>query len=178
MTVAVYCGSEKGNENYVAGAQEVGQWIGKSGYDLVYGGGTAGLMGEVSREAKENGAKVVGVVPFDVPFIADRPQPYCDEVIKTKNMSERKATMLKMADVFVALPGGIGTLDEISEAVTLTKIGVMDKKAVFFNKNGFYEPLKQMFLKMIEVGFMKEKDLCKVCFAENIEQIEEFVKRL
>ena len=177
MKIAVYCGSGNGNNpSYIEAARELGEWIGKNGHSLVYGGGESGLMGEVSKAAKENGAYVTGVIPFDVAFIANRPQPYCDEVIKTKNMSERKAKMLELSDAFVALPGGIGTLDEISEAVTLTKIGVQNKKSIFFNKDGFYEPLKKMFQKMIESEFMKNEDIEKVCFAEKVEQIEEFLK--
>lgn len=178
MKIAVYCGSGTGNNPiYVKVAKELGEWIGKNGHTLIYGGGDTGLMGELAKNAKKEKAYVVGVIPFDVAFIANRPQPYCDEVIKTKNMSERKSTMLNMADAYIALPGGIGTLDEISEAITLIKIGVYkNKQAVLFNKNGFYNPLKEMFRNMIDVDFMKADDVKSVCFAENINDIESFLK--
>ena len=178
MKIAVYCGSGSGNNPlFIEAAKELGEWIGKSGHSLVYGGGESGLMGEVSKAAKENGAYVTGVIPSDVAFIAERSQPYCDELIRTRNMSERKEKMLEKSDAFVALPGGMGTLDEISEAITLTKIGVFDKKAFFFNRDGYYNPLKKMFEKMIESDFMKEEDIKKVFFAETVLQIEEFLKK-
>lgn len=176
MKIAVYCGSGFGNEPaYMEAAREVGQLIGNNGHSLVYGGGGDGLMGEVAKTASGLGAHVTGVVPGDVAFIADRPQLYCNRVIKAKNMSERKAVMLELADAFIALPGGMGTLDEISEAITLTKIGVMNKKSVFFNKNGFYDPLKNMFQTMMDAGFMKQEDLRLVCFAETASQIADFL---
>lgn len=172
MNIAVYCGSGYGtNEAFVEAARELGEWIGKAGHTLVYGGGESGLMGEVSKSAKACGARVIGVLPGDVDFIANRPQPYCDEVIRAKNMSERKATMLDLADAFVALPGGIGTLDEISEAITLTKIGVFDKKAFLINREGFWENFRMMMKTMVDCDFMTESDTAKVFFVESASQI-------
>lgn len=177
MKIAVYCGSGFGNNcQFAHSACELGEWIGKNGHSLVYGGGESGLMGEVAKSAKQNGAYITGVIPVDVDFIAKRPQPYCNEVLKTKNMSERKAKMLEISDAFIALPGGIGTLDEISEAITLTKLNVYNKKSILFNKCGYYEPLKEMFQEMIKTDFMKAEDISKVCFAETVKQIEEFLR--
>ena len=133
MRIAVYCGSGFGNTpDYIEGAKRLGRWIGEHKHTLVYGGGESGLMGVIAREVHEAGCPVIGVVPGDVSFIKDRPQPYVTELITARNMSDRKEKMLELADAFVALPGGIGTLDEMSEAITLTKIGVFDKKCILF----------------------------------------------
>jgi hypothetical protein len=120
---------------------------------------------------------VIGVVPDNVDFIKGRPQSYVTELIAAPNMSERKRKMLEIADVFIALPGGIGTLDEIAEAITLTKIGVFDKKCVLFNRDGYYEPLRGMFLEMERVGFVKNEEMRHVLFSDEMEMISEFIKQ-
>jgi hypothetical protein len=113
-------------------------------------------------------------VPGNVDFIKDRPQPYVTELITTVNMSERKQKMLELADAFIALPGGIGTLDEISEAITLTKIGVFDKKCVLFNHNGFYEPFKKMMDEMENAGFLRPENMRHVLFSGEVDEIDRF----
>lgn len=177
MRIAVYCGSDFGNNpEFADAAKLLGRWIGESGNSLIYGGGDSGLMGTVAKEVHDLGAEVIGVVPGNVDFIKDRPHPYVSELIVTENMSSRKQTMLDKADAFVALPGGTGTIDEISEAITLTKIGVFDKKCILFNYDGFYEPFKQMFETMENAGFLKGEDMKHVLFASDIEEIEAFFK--
>ena len=177
MRIAVYCGSDFGNcPAYTQAATELGRWIGKSGHTLVYGGGESGLMGAVAKEVYDSGCKVIGVVPGNVEFIKERPQPYVTELIITANMSERKQKMLDLADAFIALPGGIGTLDEISEAITLTKIGVFDKSCILFNRNDFYEPLKRMLTEMEKAGFLWEESMKHVLFSDDMGEIEVFLE--
>ena len=136
MKIAVYCGSELGSHpEYAKAARELGGWIGNNKYTLVYGGGESGLMGAVAGAVHDAGCEVIGVVPGNVDFIKERPQPYVTELIITNNMSDRKQKMLELADGFIALPGGIGTLDEISEAINLTKICVFHKPCILFNRN-------------------------------------------
>ena len=178
MKIAVYCGSDFGKEPiYVEAARELGKWIGANKHSLVYGGGEAGLMGVVAKEVHEAGCEVIGVVPGNVDFIKDRPQPYVTELITTENMSDRKAKMLELADVFIALPGGIGTLDEISEAITLTKIGVFNKPCILFNRNGFYEPLRKMFDEMENAGFLTEESMKHVLFSDDVIEIGQFIRK-
>ena len=178
MKIAVYCGSDFGKETiYAEAARELGKWIGANKHSLVYGGGEAGLMGTVAKEVHETGCEVIGVVPGNVDFIKDRPQPYVTELITTANMSDRKAKMLELADVFIALPGGIGTLDEISEAITLTKIGVFNKPCILFNRNGFYEPLRKMFDEMEKAGFLTEESMKHVLFSDDVKEIGQFMSK-
>ncbi|MCQ2612624.1 MAG: TIGR00730 family Rossman fold protein [Treponemataceae bacterium] len=172
MTIAVYCGSGCGNDPcFQKAAESLGRWIGECGHSLVYGGGESGLMGLVAKNAKNSGAKVTGVIPSDVEFIRSRPQPYCDETVFTENMGLRKQKMFELADCFVALPGGIGTVDEISEVITLTKIGVFNKKSVLFNTKGFYDPFRTLLQKMCESGFLKPEEIEHVLFSDNLEEI-------
>lgn len=178
MNIAVFCGSGMGNNPaFQKAAEALGEWIGKQGHILVYGGGDTGLMGITAKAARENGAKVTGVVPSDVEFIRNRPQPYCDEVIFTKNMSERKEKMQQISDAFVALPGGIGTLDEISEVITLTKIGVINKKSIMLNTEGFYEPFRALIKKMSDSAFLTEDEMKHVLFSDNMDEIQTFLER-
>lgn len=176
MNIAVYCGSDFGtNPAFRSAAEELGRWIGKGSHTLVYGGGESGLMGVVAKEAYDAGCKVIGVLPGNVDFIKGRPQPYVTESIVTSNMSERKQKMLELADAYVALPGGVGTLDEISEVITLTKIGVFDKKSILFNREGFYEPLRKMLEEMEKAGFLLKESMQHVLFSDKLEEIEGFL---
>lgn len=177
MRIAVYCGSDFGKDKvYTEAARELGAWIGKNNNSLVYGGGEAGLMGVVSKEVHDAGCEVIGVVPGNVSFIKERPQPYVTELIIADNMSDRKAKMLELADAFIALPGGIGTLDEITEAITLTKIGVFNKPCVLFNRDGFYEPLKQMLLGMKKADFIWPGTMKHVLFSDDVDVIGAFIE--
>ena len=177
MKIAVYCGSTSGADpDFRRAAEELGRWIARSGHSLVYGGGDWGLMGVVASEAHSGGAEVIGVIPTDVGMIREREQAFCTEAIYTADMSSRKGQMLALADACVALPGGIGTLDEMSEAIVLTRLGIYDKPCVFFNRGGFYEPLEQMFLRMESCGFLAAENMTHVCFAETVEEIASFVE--
>ncbi|MCQ2506832.1 MAG: TIGR00730 family Rossman fold protein [Lachnospiraceae bacterium] len=176
MKVAVYCGVGIGNNPaYKEGAVRLGKWISNHHYTLVYGGGDSGLMGVIASEVFKAGCPVIGVVPGDVEFIKNRPQPYVTELITARNMSERKEKMLNLSDVFIALPGGIGTLDEITEVITLTKIGVFDKKCILFNQDGFYEPFRKMLQDMEKEGFIEAEAMKHVLFSSDVEEIEKFI---
>ena len=148
----------------------------RSGHTLIFGGGNIGLMGAVARAAFENGGQVVGVLPADIDFIASRPQPYCTEIRMEPDMVARKRRMLALADAFITLPGGIGTLDEITEGMTLTKIDYFRKPAVLFNVKGFYEPFRQMLAGMIHHGFLTEGDISRVLFSDSLTEIERFLQ--
>lgn len=178
MKIAVYCGSDSGKDPiYTEAARELGRWIGTGDNTLVYGGGQAGLMGAVSKEVHDAGCQVIGVIPGNVAFIRERPQPYVTDLIVAKNMSDRKERMLELADAFIALPGGIGTLDEISEVITLTKIGVFKKPCILFNRNDFYKPLQNMFDEMEKAGFIEEGSMNHVLFSDDLKEIGDFMEK-
>lgn len=176
MNIAVYCGSGTGNNpDYITAARELGAWIGRNGHTLVYGGSNDGLMGITAEAVRSFGAEVYGVVPKDVQFIKDRPQPHATKMFVEEDMAGRKTRMLELADAYIALPGGMGTLDEITEAMNLVKLKVYDKKCIMINTNGFYDPFKEMIDRMIEAEFMWDSIVKNMLFSENLEEIAEFI---
>ena len=146
--LCVYCGSSQHLEaRYYEGAQSVGKAMVEKGWGLVYGGGNAGMMGSVARSVKAAGGHVVGVIPG---FMKQRELAYekADELITVGSMRERKRVMEERASAFLALPGGIGTLEELAEIMTLRYINLLDKPVVLFNHGGYYDDLIRFFDRM------------------------------
>jgi hypothetical protein len=144
--VCVYCGSGKGLESaYAIAARKLGKALADNGIRLIYGGGSLGLMGEVARATLGAGGKVTGVIPE---FLGSREHMLkdVDELIVVENMHVRKQLMFDRADAFVALPGGVGTLEELVEQLTWSQLGRHSKPIVVANINGFWDP----FLKLLE----------------------------
>ncbi|MDO5327875.1 MAG: TIGR00730 family Rossman fold protein [Clostridia bacterium] len=176
MNIAVYCGTSVGNDPvYQECAKELGLWMAGNGHSLIFGGGNIGLMGVVAKHVFENSGRVIGVLPSNIDFITARPQPYCSEIITEADLAARKQKMLELADAYIALPGGIGTLDEITEVMTLIKIDKIKKPAVLYDIHGFYSPFKQTIQKIIQCGFMVDQDLKRILFSDNLEDIEAFL---
>ena len=156
MKICVYCSSsDQINEKYFELARKIGELIGKSGHDFVFGGGCVGLMGEAANSAKRCGSKIYGVIPEK---LNQHKICYeeCDKLIITKNMRDRKQIMDELSDAFIALPGGFGTLEEISEMITGKQLGFHKKPLVIFDVNNFYAPLFEFFNNMYEEKFAKE----------------------
>lgn len=128
------------------------------GWGLVYGGGKTGLMGTIARAVKSAGGKVIGVIPE---FMKLRELAYdeADELVTVVTMRERKLLMETRADAFLALPGGFGTLEEIMEILTLRQLKVVNKPCVFLNQDGFYDPLLQLFERMLQDRFFKPSNM-------------------
>jgi hypothetical protein len=144
--VCVYCGSGTGLDSaYAIAARKLGKALADNGIRLVYGGGSLGLMGEVARAALGAGGKVTGIIPE---FLGNRELMLkdVDELIIVENMHVRKQLMFDRADAFVALPGGIGTLEELVEQLTWSQLGRHEKPIVVANINGFWNP----FLKLLD----------------------------
>lgn len=177
MWITVYCASQMGNnEIFLKAAEELGEWIGKNGHNLVFGASDSGLMGVVANAVLENGGKVTGVVP-DVPEIKARMHKGLTDYVFTPDMAERKKKMIELADAFIALPGGIGTLDEITEVVCLSQLRIHTKPCIFYNLRGFYEPVYQQFEIMEETGLAHVEGNGKVYFASELDEIAEVLSR-
>jgi uncharacterized protein (TIGR00730 family) len=154
--LCVYCGSSKRLEpRYYSAAHAVGKAMVANGWGLVYGGGNVGMMGSVAQSVKEAGGHVVGVIPE---FMKDRELAYhqADELITVDSMRERKRVMEERASAFLALPGGIGTLEELTEIMTLRYINRIDKPVVIYNQEGFYDDLLRFFDRMTRERFKSE----------------------
>lgn len=154
FSLCVYCGSRVGDDpRFSAAARAVGRRIGESGGQLVYGGGRAGLMGEVAQATQAAGGRVIGVIPQT---LVDREAANrdCDELHIVSTMHERKAMLAERADAFLALPGGIGTFEELFEAWTWRQLGYHDKPMGLLNVAGYYDGLLGFLQRTVDTGFM------------------------
>lgn len=157
MRIAVFCGSSIGNNpEFIRATKILGKYFAENGIDIVYGGGKVGLMGVIADSVLENGGKVYGVIPQ---HLKDKEIAHQDitELRVVSDMHERKACMAEMADAFVALPGGAGTLEEIFEAWTWAQLGHHKKPCAFYNIEGFYNSLLGMIEQMSITGFLNPK---------------------
>jgi uncharacterized protein (TIGR00730 family) len=152
--IAVFCGASPGRGTaYVEQARLLGEELGRRGIGLVYGGSAAGVMGAVADAALAAGAHVTGVIPEHLtrhdPLKSD-----VDEVHVVATMHERKALMYRLADAFIALPGGFGTFDELFETVTWAKLGLHAKPVVLLDVHGYYRPLGALLDRSLDEGFV------------------------
>ena len=156
FSLCVYCGSRSGNSPEFADlARQVGRWIGQHGGQLVYGGGRSGLMGILADAALDAGARVIGVIPKAL-VEKEYAHTGCTELHIVETMHERKRIMAEHADAFLALPGGIGTLEEFFEVWTWRQLGYHDKPVGLLNLNGFYDSLLGFLQSAVGNGFMSE----------------------
>jgi uncharacterized protein (TIGR00730 family) len=152
--VCVFAGSRPGNgDGHLTAARELGRTLAARGLGLVYGGGRAGLMGALADAALEGGGQVIGVIP-DHMAARDLAHPGLSELRVVGSMHERKATMARLADAFVALPGGLGTLEESFEALTWTQLGLHAKPFGFLDAGGYYADLLSFLDHATEQRFM------------------------
>jgi uncharacterized protein (TIGR00730 family) len=166
--LCVYCGSNFGkSEVYREVARHVGTHLGKNGIGLVYGGGKVGLMGEVADAALSSGAEVIGVIPRS---LADRELAHhgVTELFVVDSMHERKQKMANLSDGFIALPGGIGTMDELFEIFTWAQIGIHVKPFGVLDVNDYYAHLVRFLEKIVEEGFMRREHLEALHFEHDV----------
>ncbi|MBL8336055.1 MAG: TIGR00730 family Rossman fold protein [Rhodoferax sp.] len=171
FSVAVYCGSRTGvTAAFAQAAAAIGHWIGSHGGQLVYGGGTSGLMGVVADATLQAGGRVVGVIPTS---LVERELAHrgCTELHVVDTMHERKRMMAERADAFVALPGGIGTLEEIFEVWTWRQLGYHDKPIGLLNVAGYYDALLAFLDHSVRQQFMAPALMGLVHTATNAQQL-------
>ena len=164
MTIVVYCSSQAGlEEKYQQLAHDLGTWIGQNGHTLLYGGSNAGLMHITAAAAHEAGGHVIGVIPE---MFRHRIDPVCDDVVYTANLGDRKQYMIEHGDVFVVMPGGIGTLDEWMSTLAVLTIGNDDPRPVIVaNIDGLYDATVQQLVDMTLTPFARGKNLARTLVA-------------
>ncbi|MDO9562495.1 MAG: TIGR00730 family Rossman fold protein [Bradyrhizobium sp.] len=170
-TVCVYCGSGPGtNPRFVEAAIAFGKTLAEDGIRLVYGGGSVGLMGAVAKSVLDHGGAVTGIIPE---FLTARENALrrVQELIVTPDMHERKRLMFEHSDAFVALPGGIGTLEELVEQLTWQQLGQHSKPILLANIDGFWEPLLALLAHMRETEFIRPNLQVDILKAERVEDI-------
>lgn len=171
FSLAVYCGSRAGERAaYAQAARDVGAWIGRHDGRLVYGGGHNGLMGTVADAALQAGAPVLGVIPHSM---VEREWAHqgCSELRVVHTMHERKQLMASEADAFVALPGGIGTLEEFFEAWTWNQLGFHDKPVGLLNIEGYYDGLLTFMEHSVAQGFLSPWQMSLVRVDDRVERL-------
>ena len=153
--IAIYCGSATpADPVYIENARTVGRTLAKRGIGIVYGGGKLGLMGAVADGALEAGGEVIGVIP-DALVVAEVAHLGCTELHKVQTMHQRKQIFTDLSDGFISLPGGVGTMDELWEAVSWAQLGYHAKPVGLLNVAGYYDHLIAFAAKMAEVGFVR-----------------------
>ena len=162
FSICVYCGSRNGDSPlYAQVAQEVGHWIGEHQGQLVYGGGENGLMGLVAKSTMEAGGRVVGIIPTALKT-KEKPRIACDELHVVDTMHERKQMMAERADLFLALPGGIGTFEEFFEIWTWRQLGYHNKPIGLLNTEGYYDSLLAFAQSSVEKGFLSDSQMALI----------------
>src|ERR1700761_4993704 len=172
--VCVYCGSSPGNDAaYVEAGERLGSALAAAGMRLIYGGGTTGVMGAVARGALQAGGEIGAIIPR---FLINRETTKAalsqfNDVTITETMHERKHKMFERSDAFVALPGGIGTVEEIVEIMTWGQLGRHRKPIVLVNINGFWNPLIALLDHLRDAGFIHSAKLLQPIVAEQVKDV-------
>jgi uncharacterized protein (TIGR00730 family) len=169
--VAIYCGSRTGKRpEYAAAAREVGQTLARRGIAMVYGGGGVGLMGVAADAALAAGGEVIGVIPRGL-RTQELAHTGVTSMIEVESMHARKQRMVELADAFIALPGGIGTMDELFEAWTWMQLGIHRKPVGLLNAEGYFDPLLAFLARMHDEGFLARSHLDSLLYEAGIEPL-------
>ncbi|WP_335582994.1 TIGR00730 family Rossman fold protein [Companilactobacillus allii] len=173
--IAVYCGAATGNNQiFIDGTKELGHWIVENDYGLTYGGGVFGLMGVIADSVMENNGYVHGIITEQLNN-RNLAHPNLSKLDIVETMDIRKKEMLNNSIASIALPGGPGTLEEISEAFSWAKLGDNDNPCIFYNIGHYYDPLKDFFDNMVDKGFLEQSGRKKVLFSNSLPEIKRFI---
>ena len=155
--VCIFCGARTGNsKEIVSETKKLVKLLADQDYDLVYGGGNGGLMGLIADEFLSHGREVIGIRP-SILLSEENSHDGLTEMISTVDMFERKKNMVEVSDSFIALPGGVGTLDEILDVMTLNKINAIHKPMALFDINGFYKNLTDLLDTFVQYGYLDKE---------------------
>lgn len=176
-TVAVYCGHSAGNDKiYIREAKKLGKMLATHGLDMVFGGGNVGLMGAVAGTSIENGGNVIGISTNKIINLLE-PMHTGIDVKVVKNLNRRKYEMNNLADAFIVLPGGMGTLDELTEVLTMQQIGETQKTIILLNTNNFWNPFIKLLKHMQNVGFINKNDNYNLAIADTPSDIIKYISQ-
>lgn len=174
MNITVYCGAAEGMDpEFIERARELGAWMASKGHTLVYGAGNSGMMGAVSDALIEGGGEAIGVTPRFF-ILAEETRDDLAEVVISDDMPTRRKWMIDNGDAFIALPGGMGTLDEITEVMTYKRLGLLgkvNKPVMVYNVNGYYDRFFSFLDDMREQGFCRQIDCENVIEVKCLEDI-------
>ena len=175
MKICVFCSANQQiDPAFFAMTEELGAWAAENGHSIVYGGVNQGLMEALAKAAKSHGGRTIGIVPMIVEK-SGRLSNYVDVEIPCDNLSDRKQLMMDQSDVFIALPGGIGTIDEVFTVAASATIGYHDKLVILYNMNGFWNPLIATLDDLQAKGMIRGDWRHYIKTADSIEEISRFV---
>lgn len=172
--VGVFCGAKPAKPEYLDLARELGSWLGDHGIDMVYGGGGTGLMGAVAEAASLAGSYVTGVMPHHL-LREESPQPQQVQLFVVRTMHERKALMYRLSQAFLALPGGMGTLDELMEVSTWAKLGLHHKPVLVLNHDGYFDGLLSCLDLAVREGMMTAAERLVVRDMGSLAELTDFL---
>ncbi|MCO6504113.1 MAG: TIGR00730 family Rossman fold protein [Snodgrassella sp.] len=169
--IVVYCGSNLGtNKAFFDAARGLGKVIAEQGSRLVYGGGNIGLMGTIATAVLENGGEVIGVIPIFLKKL-EGAHLGLSKLYETSNMAERKNKMIELAEAFIAMPGGLGTYEELFEVLSQAQLKLHPHPIGILNVAGFFDPLLQMLQNTADAGFMPQQNMDLVCVDSDAEKL-------
>jgi uncharacterized protein (TIGR00730 family) len=172
--VCVFCGATDGNRpEYTQAGRELGALLAKNGLELVYGGGGFGVMGAVAEAVRGGGASVIGVMPHSILKFENPPSSI--RLYLTKTMHERKTIMYDKADAFIALPGGLGTFDELFEIATWAKLGLHSKPIIVLNIKGYFNHLFALLEYSVVEGFVQAPQMAKIHLVSEVTDVHELL---
>ena len=173
MNIAVYCSANSNiSPAYFRAAEELGKWMGQQGHTLVFGGCNLGLMECIGKAVHDAGGRCIGVVPTIIEK-GGKKSDYIDVDIPCDNLSDRKDLMLMHSDVAVALPGGIGTLDEVFTMAAAATIGYHQKRVILYNIDGFWQPLIALLDTLQQRGFVRGNYTRMITVANSFEELKD-----
>lgn len=173
MKIAVYCSANKNiDPDFFTMTEELGRWMGENGHTVVFGGCNMGLMECIAKAAHEAGGRTIGVVPTIIEK-GGRMSEYVDIHIPCDNLDDRKALMVAQSDINIALPGGVGTLDEIFTVCAAASIGYHQKKVILYNMKGFWNSLLQMLDDLEQKGVIRDGLRSQLLVANSLEEVVE-----
>ena len=173
--ITVYCGSNTGKDpEYKKIAQDLGKWLAHNNIGLVYGGGHIGLMGVIANSVLDNGGKVTGIIPT---LLVEKEIAHksLSALHIVKDMTERKVKLMELGDAYIALPGGPGTIEEISEAISAARLNLHKKPCIMMNIHGYYDDFLSQYDLMVKEGFLLDEHRDLVKDAASIDDLDRFL---
>ncbi len=175
--ITIYCASSAHiNQIYFDAAEKLGELLVKNNYEIVFGGGSSGLMGKLADAVLANNGKIIGIMPHFMNEV-EWGHKGVSEFIYTDTMAQRKNKLIENSEGVVALPGGCGTLEELLEVITFKRLGLFSKPIVILNTKGYYDPLKQMLERSVEENFMQAQHLDMWQFVDEPEHVIESLQK-
>lgn len=177
MNICVFgAASNDIGERFLSPGETLGRKLAERGHSLIFGGGNTGMMGAAARGMHERGGRIIGVAPsfFNVDGVL---YPYCDEIIYTETMRQRKQKMEDMSDGFIVTPGGVGTFEEFFEILTLKQLKQLSKPIAILNLNNYYDPMLSMLRHAAETNFMSENNFRLFFVTDDIGEALDYIKQ-